>query len=310
MTLQPLTWTPRSVPRLDVVVANDGQGSWRITPMPRDVVRIHYEGRDADGTLVMPTTGQAYAESVDEAKIVVDVLRAGTDHLPGWREQLEAAGFERAYPNEAEGSTLACLWHDARPSGLFQIVVKDGYAYPDGTVETSVHSTYESGRASFWHNVSKVTGAPPCRRTHGGVTMRDGLPEGVDALKAGVAAAIAIRAARQARGGRFATPLGGAPRTRAACPPRNRPGEQCPGTSPRPKTTENPMSDLVTLKFVNRTNYDGGDEPVVDEMKVSRASAHRVVQWFGGYCAGDDYDVVIDGEIVEKDLNGEIQPLA
>lgn len=69
------------------------------------------------------------------------------------------------------------------------------------------------------------------------------------------------------------------------------------------------MSDLVTLRFVNRTTYDGTDGPEIDEMQVSRASAHRVVQWFGGYCAGDDYDVLVDGQIVETDMNGQIQPL-
>jgi len=70
------------------------------------------------------------------------------------------------------------------------------------------------------------------------------------------------------------------------------------------------MSDLVTLKFVNRdAGFDSGVLQV-DEMQVSRASAHRVVQWFGGYCAGDDYDVIIDGETVETDINGQIAPLA
>ncbi len=39
--------------------------------------------------------------------------------------------------------------------------------------------------------------------------MRGGLPEGVDPLRAGVAASIAIAATRKKRGGRFAEPLGG-----------------------------------------------------------------------------------------------------
>lgn len=69
------------------------------------------------------------------------------------------------------------------------------------------------------------------------------------------------------------------------------------------------MDDLVTLKFVNRDAGFSGEDTQIDEMKVSRAAAHRVVQWFGGYCAGDDYDVLIDGKIVDKDLNGEIAPL-
>lgn len=70
------------------------------------------------------------------------------------------------------------------------------------------------------------------------------------------------------------------------------------------------MSDLVTLRFVNRDGAFDGTTPQTDEMQVSRAAAHRVIQWFGGYCAGDDYDVFIDGELVETNINGEIEPLA
>lgn len=69
------------------------------------------------------------------------------------------------------------------------------------------------------------------------------------------------------------------------------------------------MDDLVTITFVNRDGFTDDGKPEIDEMRVSRASAHRVIQWYGGYCAGDDYDVLIDGDIVETDLNGQISPL-
>lgn len=41
-------------------------------------------------------------------------------------------------------------------------------------------------------------------------------------------------------------------------------------------------------------------------MRVERAAAAAITRWYGAYNAGDDYDVLIDGEIVEKDINGEI----
>lgn len=216
MTLQPLTWSEPRATGWATITADEGDAHWRITPVPRDVTRISYTGTDADGTLVDSMEHIAYAETKDEALIVIDILRAGTDHLPGWRDQLEAAGFTRTYPEAPEGDGLSQLWHDDRESGLFQITVHDGSAPRNASDdEISVHATYESEGATFWHN---VVGMNMChirgRRTFGDVTMRDGLPEGVDPLKAGVAAAIAIRAARTERGGRFATPLGGATKNR------------------------------------------------------------------------------------------------
>ena len=70
------------------------------------------------------------------------------------------------------------------------------------------------------------------------------------------------------------------------------------------------MDELVTLAFHNRTAAGYGSPQANQEFRIDRSAAHTVAQWYGGYCAGDDYDVLIDGEIVEKDINGEIPPLA
>lgn len=202
---QPLAWSAPRATGWATIEARDDTTTWRITPVPGDVTRIHYAGVDPDGTIVASGEHCAYAETVAEAHIVVGILRAGTDALADWRDQLLAAGLVQSYPDD---ETLAGLWHDDRRSGLFQISVKDGFVYDGGGTETSVSATYESGTASFWHNVSHVAcGGEP--RTMGGKPCRDGLPHHVDALKAGVAAALAIRQARIDRGGAFAIPLGG-----------------------------------------------------------------------------------------------------
>ena len=72
---------------------------------------------------------------------------------------------------------------------------------------------------------------------------------------------------------------------------------------------------IVTLSFENRdaagfATSIGSDAPGTTEVRVEAKSAHLVAQWYGGYHGGDDYDVLIDGEIVEQDLNGEIAPLS
>jgi hypothetical protein len=217
-TLAPLTWSAPETVGFNAIngVEEGTENRWRITPVPRDVVRVGYQGEDEDGTLVNGSDDAAYAESIDEAKILIDVLRAGTDHLPEWRDQLVAAGFVRTYPEMEDGETLSRLWHDERRSGLFQIVVYDGVKTDslDSRVRTAVHSTYESGKANFWHNVSRLNSVDERVKTYGPVSMRAGLPKGIDVLKGGVAVALAIRAARLARGGAFSKPLGGAPKSR------------------------------------------------------------------------------------------------
>ena len=76
------------------------------------------------------------------------------------------------------------------------------------------------------------------------------------------------------------------------------------------------MSDrIVTLSFENRDAADfsaslGQESGSSTQIRVEAKSAHLVAKWYGGYQGGDDYDVMIDGEIVEHDLNGEIAPLS
>src|SRR3546814_7210099 len=63
-----------------------------------------------------------------------------------------------------------------------------------------------------WHNVSWVCDDMIPSHAVGDLNIRSGLPHGVDALKLGVAAALAIREARLIRGGPFSVPIGGANR--------------------------------------------------------------------------------------------------
>lgn len=219
MTQPPLAWSAPSGDVWTIQEAVEGSTTWRTNAVPNDVTRIHYVGHDADGTFVNSIESSAFAETVEEARILIDVLRAGTDHLPGWKEQLETAGFVRQYPDE--DGILSCMWTDGRKSGHFSITVLEGDQQGFRPGETSVRATYQAHRSNSWHNVCHLDGAAPrvfsMDKPDGTkFAMRSGLPEGIDALKAGVAATIAIHAARTARGGRFAVPLGGPTRKRAA----------------------------------------------------------------------------------------------
>src|SRR3546814_5529790 len=62
---------------------------------------------------------------------------------------------------------------------------------------------YQSAGALFWHNVSWVCDDMIPSHAVGDLNIRSGLPHGVDALKLGVAAALAIREALLIRGGPF-----------------------------------------------------------------------------------------------------------
>lgn len=222
MTLQPLTWSDPATNGFPSIESTEGTDRWRIVPVARDVTRVHFHGADADGVKVHSTGEIGYAESRDEAKILIDVLREGTDHLAGWREQLEAAGFVRTYPDEAATENLSVMWNDGREDGLFGINVFDGGQEGARNGEICVHATYEIDGEDGWHNVSSLDGRTYETKTYGPVSIRQGLPEGIDALKAGVAIALAIRAARTARGGDFVEPMGGETPDDRAKKPRRR----------------------------------------------------------------------------------------
>jgi len=211
MTIQTLDWSAPASTGLAVIKATIGRDTWRITPTPGDVVRIGFDGVDADGAIVDCPHDFAYAESVEEAKIAIDVMRAGHDHLPDWKTQLEAAGFVRTYPDAAEDDGLSCIWKDGREDDLFEVTVMSSHIRPGQRAETSVHATYEKDGATSWNNVSRVDGLEERTRVYGDVTIRYGKPASVDVLKTGVAIALAVRAARIARGGAFGEPIGGLP---------------------------------------------------------------------------------------------------
>jgi hypothetical protein len=66
---------------------------------------------------------------------------------------------------------------------------------------------------------------------------------------------------------------------------------------------------IVKLTFVNRTAACDGEVADYTYLEVSRASVKHIMAWYGGYYAGDDYDVLINGRAISKDKNGEFEPL-
>ncbi|MFZ3482027.1 hypothetical protein [Sphingomonas sp. 3-13AW] len=61
------------------------------------------------------------------------------------------------------------------------------------------------------------------------------------------------------------------------------------------------MPETVTLSFVNRTSGAASAS-----MTVEAGATADIARWYGAYCAGDDYDVFVDGDVVDKDVNGAI----
>lgn len=208
-TAMPIEWSePFAVhEELQRIVAVCGSGEWTLTHRLHDVTNIGFTGLDADGTFYNGLVDVAFAESLEEGRIVVGLLRADTDALPDWRDQMEAAGFSRTYTGVGPQDALSEYWNDRRAMGQFTIRVQD-MTRPSEHDRLKVTSTYHCRGSNSLHNVTGVEEAPRDVVEIGGVCMRPGLPGGIDVLKAGVAAAIAIRDARDARGGSFAMPLG------------------------------------------------------------------------------------------------------
>ena len=55
------------------------------------------------------------------------------------------------------------------------------------------------------------------------------------------------------------------------------------------------------LEFIN-----SDATPKAQKVRVDSMSIASVMAWYGAYYAGDRYRVLIDGEKVEKDQNGEL----
>jgi hypothetical protein len=61
---------------------------------------------------------------------------------------------------------------------------------------------------------------------------------------------------------------------------------------------------IVTLHFANRDAT-----PQVVMLRVERSAASHIMNWYGAYFAGDDYDVFINGTKQDLGINGELEPL-
>ena len=60
---------------------------------------------------------------------------------------------------------------------------------------------------------------------------------------------------------------------------------------------------IVTLVFDNRT----AEERI--ELKVDRSAAAPIMDWYGAFYAGDDYDVYVNNVRQCLGINGELEPL-
>lgn len=138
-----------------------------------------------------------FAETVDEARMLVSALEAGAEGLAPGEEQLAAAGFVRPHP---EHPTLHTLWSKRVRSGSLQV------SFSDVPGKRSVMVRFHGDGARSWHNVAHV-----CIEQTGqsGTCIHHASPvPGSDALGITVAHIVRIMELRTARGGRFSKPLG------------------------------------------------------------------------------------------------------
>jgi len=65
----------------------------------------------------------------------------------------------------------------------------------------------------------------------------------------------------------------------------------------------------VILKFVNRTEASCNNtyEPI--ELLLHKSAVPKVMDWYGAYYAGDDYDVFVNGRKQNLGINGELEPI-
>jgi hypothetical protein len=171
-----------------------------------DLVEVSLNLRTPDGLVARSNQPAGYACTSEEADVLISLLRDGTDYLPTWQAQLATAGFARQYPNAAAGSSLAGRWQKATDEGIIEVTVHDEHQCDDGLVDTSVHALHIGADGLSMQNICGVTDESASAMD---VAMRrsSNLPEGIDAAKAGVAALLAILAARKARNGSEAAPL-------------------------------------------------------------------------------------------------------
>ncbi len=60
---------------------------------------------------------------------------------------------------------------------------------------------------------------------------------------------------------------------------------------------------IVTIKFDNRTAENS------ISFRIERSACAAIMNWYGAYYAGDDYDVRINGRKQILGINGELEPM-
>jgi hypothetical protein len=136
------------------------------------------------------------AETMEEARMLVEAMVEGDGVLLSCEDQLRAAGFAVKHPGH-EG--LDHLWSRRIRSGSMDVSLKDT---PE---ERSAWITYHGDGASNWHNLVHVS-----ERWQGhSTTVHHSFPQQVrDPLRVAVAHALRVMELRLERGGRFSKPLG------------------------------------------------------------------------------------------------------
>lgn len=64
--------------------------------------------------------------------------------------------------------------------------------------------------------------------------------------------------------------------------------------------------NIVSLTF---DNPDYGDDGGVITIRVEKSAVKHIMNWYGAFCGGDDYDVLINGRKQRLGINGELEPL-
>lgn len=64
--------------------------------------------------------------------------------------------------------------------------------------------------------------------------------------------------------------------------------------------------NIVSLTFDNR---DYGDDGWTITIRVERSAVKHIMDWYGAFCGGDDYDVLINGKRQSLGINGELKPV-
>ena len=198
---KPLKWVMKSPFGPPIYIATDGDHTWKISPEFGGLAYIDFKEHPNEVETSDILFNVGYAQGIEEAKIAVEILRCGTNHLPDWREQLLNAGLCQTKHERRFEAGKSEEWIDTK-TGRFQIKIKTSEHCNQSEWEETVSCFYRAHKERKWFNVSSIAG-----REFRGELVPSPLPEGLCGLKAGIAVALAIRNARLKRGGQFFRPI-------------------------------------------------------------------------------------------------------